>query len=575
MVQHIVIKHSAYLKRLTLKGKIACTKRHSEIAIAELLINTGRLTNPNNNFLVLFKTFCKFLSVRNYVVFLSQDKFSILIMHINYKKGSPKLFKRRKQVEFAMTRNLKKWGLRKIHSTEFFFRKESSHIRFEKRSLSGLLRSNQSNNSQFDSNYKLKHNNLSEIISDPEFLRSAHDRVCRQKERLDPSFKRDSFQIKDCWFKKVSKLIRNGTFQFSFQKKKLSTLKLSVTDETFQEALRFLLTLIFEKELCDSVSSKSHGVPLARIESEFNGVGWYIQASLNWSFYRLNPSTLFEVLKTKIKDQAFLDLISKCLKANYYSFSDTNTREIFLLPQNISFHEVLLEICLNQFDRWAKNELLSEVIKNSGIHQTNVTDYDSLQIRYIRYRNSLMIGVEGSKNDCKKIVQHCSTSIDKRFKLPLYSENFRIVHNQKKSVMFLDYCICRRDSSKKAGNIILRAPIGLVVNCLIKEGFAKKGGVPTRNNRFVNSSLCDIVKFFQKIEKQILCYYYLADNYNLLASKTHYVLKYSCALTIASKMKLKTLKKVFNKYGRDLKIKNQQGTIVACYPTVKHKKFKN
>jgi hypothetical protein len=37
-------------------------------------------------------------------------------------------------------------------------------------------------------------------------------------------------------------------------------------------------------------------------------------------------------------------------------------------------------------------------------------------------------------------------------------------------------------------------------------------------------------------------------------------------------MKLKTKKKVFKKYGKDLKIFNEKGKIIACYPTIDYKR---
>ena len=46
----------------------------------------------------------------------------------------------------------------------------------------------------------------------------------------------------------------------------------------------------------------------------------------------------------------------------------------------------------------------------------------------------------------------------------------------------------------------------------------------------------------------------MTSNYSRLVARTHYFLKHSCALTIASKMKLKTIKEVFKYYGKNLTI---------------------
>lgn len=145
-----VIKHSINLKGLTLKGKIAGTKRHFEtlelralIANAKLKINMGRLTNFSYNFLVGLEV-PRSLSVRNSEVFLTLDRLKEPTLGKVNKKGSPKLIRRRERPEFAMTRNSKEWGLRRIHSTNnFSVGKESSCVRLEKKMLSGIYEFNQ------------------------------------------------------------------------------------------------------------------------------------------------------------------------------------------------------------------------------------------------------------------------------------------------------------------------------------------------------------------------------------------------------------------------------------------------
>ena len=113
-----------------------------------------------------------------------------------------------------------------------------------------------------------------------------------------------------------------------------------------------------------------------------------------------------------------------------------------------------------------------------------------------------------------------------------------------------------------------------VTKKLIEKGYAKKSGVPTRNGKFINHTLYDIVEHYKMVERGILQYYSLANNYGRVAARVHYILKYSCALTIASKMKLKTLKRVFNKYGKDINIKDHTGRKLTHYPTISYKKPK-
>jgi hypothetical protein len=134
----------------------------------------------------------------------------------------------------------------------------------------------------------------------------------------------------------------------------------------------------------------------------------------------------------------------------------------------------------------------------------------------------------------------------------------------------------RRDKIGRLGRIvprpILDGPIDEIVKRLIERKYATKAGNPTRNARFINHQLPDIINHYREVECGILNYYSLANNYGNLASRVHFILKYSCVLTIASKMKLKTKKKVFKKYGKDLRILNEKGKIIACYPTIDYKR---
>jgi hypothetical protein len=163
----------------------------------------------------------------------------------------------------------------------------------------------------------------------------------------------------------------------------------------------------------------------------------------------------------------------------------------------------------------------------------------------------------------------------------------KITNAQKDIAKFLGYNIHKTVMSKmpirknKLGRLcrvvprpLLDAPIKDVVKKLIDRKYATKIGKPTRNTKFINHQLSDIIKHYLSVQNGILNYYSLASNYGNLAARVHFILKYSCVLTIASKMKLKTKKKVFKKYGKNLKILNEKGKIMTSYPTISYKKPK-
>jgi len=85
--------------------------------------------------------------------------------------------------------------------------------------------------------------------------------------------------------------------------------------------------------------------------------------------------------------------------------------------------------------------------------------------------------------------------------------------------------------------------------------------MPTRNGRYINIDLWNIVENHLAIQRGILNYYAMANNYGRLAARVHYILKYSCALTISSKMKLRTMRGAFKKYGKELTIQRDKKSI--------------
>ena len=201
--------------------------------------------------------------------------------------------------------------------------------------------------------------------------------------------------------------------------------------------------------------------------------------------------------------------------------------------------------------------------------------------------NDFIFGVDGSKEDCIKMKFEINTFLKNKLNLVLNLEKTKITHAVTGHAKFLGYKIHKNKMSKmpirrdKRGRLsrvvprpILDAPIKDIVQRLIDRKYANKAGSPTRNGRFINHHLLDIINHYRSVERGIMGYYSLANNYGRLAARVHFILKYSCVLTIASKMKLKTKKKVFKKYGKYLSILDDEGKVIAYYPTIDYKRPK-
>jgi group II intron reverse transcriptase/maturase len=458
-------------------------------------------------------------------------------------------------------------------------------------------------------------------MSDQNFLIAAWVRIRSNSESLTfVSSKKTLSGITLSWFKKAANTMRNGIFQFSpFRKiyisksdgKKRFLTVPSLRDKIVQEAMRFLLMLVFEGDFSKNsygwVSGRGCHTALNQIKMEFAQDNWFIKGDIDQQFSSLNHQVLVNLLKTKIDDQAFIDLIYKYLKVGYGESADKIVKMCIGVSQKGVLFPVLANIYMTSFDKWVEKDLIPKYTKgkrkkaNSGytkmtrfgkvtnhsIPSLYAHDQNFIRLHYVRYADGFIMGLNGPKIYCKQIVDECKTFLFEQLKLILNIEKTKITHSQLDSVTFLGYRLYKTKLKKmkissnlkaqlshRTTNIILDGPIDRIVKKLSECGYTKKDGSPTRNGRFINHTLYGMIEHYKMVERGILQYYKLANNYGRVAARVHYILKYSCALTIASKMKLTTLRRVFNKYGKNLNIKNESGKIITNYPVVDYRRPK-
>jgi group II intron reverse transcriptase/maturase len=458
-------------------------------------------------------------------------------------------------------------------------------------------------------------------MSDPDFLISAWVKIRSNSGSLTPTFSKETLDgIELSWFEKTANTMRNGVFKFSPSRKiyipKSNGKKRALTisspkDKIVQEAMRFLLMLIFENDF----SPDSHGwvtgrgchSALNQIKLQFSQDNWFIEGDINEQFPTLNHQIIVELLKTKIEDQAFIDLIYKYLKIGY------GEKPYLVTPMRIGTSQggvlspILANIYMIPFDNWVNfylkpkytkgkrkkaNPAYTKMIRSGKVTDHSIRSFIShdknfIRLHYVRYADDFIMGLNGPKEFCKQIISECKTFLLEKLKLTLNIEKTKITHSEQESALFLGHRVhktklrsmklaynAKNKLTRRVTNTILDGPVDQIVAKLIKKGYAKKNKAPTRNGKFTNYPLYDLVEHFRMVEKGLLQYFNLANNYGRIAARVHYILKYSCALTIASKMKLKTLKKVFSKYGKNLNIKDQAGKTLISYPTISYKRPK-
>jgi len=261
-------------------------------------------------------------------------------------------------------------------------------------------------------------------------------------------------------------------------------------DKLVQEVVRMILESIYEPTFLDV----SHGfrpkrschTALLRVQKTFTGAKWFVEGDIQACFDSFDHHVLIDILRRRIDDEAFIELMWKFLKAGYmeqwqYHMTYSGT------PQGSGISPILANIYLNELDRYiadyaktfssrkrtvnpAHRNLGTKIFyykaKNAAIwntlspeeqqkrakilrqmqaeqrslppHPVQETSYKSLQ--YVRYADDFLIGVIGSKADAEKLKQDLTVFLQDRLKLTLSAEKTKIT-NTADNARFLNYDI--------------------------------------------------------------------------------------------------------------------------------------
>ena len=228
----------------------------------------------------------------------------------------------------------------------------------------------------------------------------------------------------------------------------------SFEDKLLQEVVRMILESIYEPNFSD----RSHGfrperschTALTQVKERFTGAKWFIEGDIKGFFDNIDHHTLIVILKRKIEDESFINLIWKFLNAGYmeeWKYHKTYSGT----PQGGIISPILSNIYLNELDRFiekyksgfdkgkARKRLreyrtremrLSRAKKKYGQNWTELDEEEKekaalhvktlknhmmelpykdpmddgyKRLQYTRYADDFLIGVIGSKEDCQII----------------------------------------------------------------------------------------------------------------------------------------------------------------------------
>jgi group II intron reverse transcriptase/maturase len=411
----------------------------------------------------------------------------------------------------------------------------------------------------------------------------------------------------------------------------------SPRDKIIQECVRLILEAIYEPMFHDN----SHGLrpgrschtALESLRRNWVGTKWLLKIDIAECFERIDHGRLLDILREKIADDRFINLIRKFLSAGYLE-NWVYHRTYSGTPQGSVISPILTNVYLSKLDRKleafceqysqgqrrkpnsayqtlmkARKDVLEQGeadpgcrdqlqgplrLLNQRILRTPVYAYHGptyTRVKFLRYADDVAVAVIGSKTLVQHIQEEIAIFLWNELHLELNREKTQVIHLPTEKARFLGYefkaasdRLRRRNLRRKGsphnvvqtvktttGNIKLLVPLR-DLSTKLQKYLAK--GKPTHLSGLVNQPIEHIIDHYNGVMRGWYNYYQLAENVGRL-NYARYVLQYSLAKTLAHKERL-TVAKVFSKYGKPIAFTKPNGRAVCFFndPLTQVKKAK-
>lgn len=388
-------------------------------------------------------------------------------------------------------------------------------------------------------------------------------------------------------------------------------------DKLVQEVVRIILECIYEGHFEDT----SHGfrpnrschTAISHIVKHFTGTKWFIEGDIKSFFDNIDHNILINILRERITDERFLRLIRKFLKAGYmeeWEFHKTYSGT----PQGGIISPILANIYLDKLDKYIKEYAISfnigekralnlpyyrlqdkitrnlnkarkalteedknkflGIVNDSRKEQRKLPNGDPMdenfkRLQYVRYADDFLIGIIGSKEDCRKVKTELSEFISSKLKLELSDEKTLITHASQSHAKFLNFEISVNNSADYkwvsslkrykrflSGIVKVKMPKAVVKAKLIELSAMKINIVngkevwkPTSRRFLTNFDDLTILYQYNAEIRGLYNYYCIALNSSELKD-FKYIMEYSMYNTFAMKYRCKR-SEILDKYRKN------------------------
>jgi hypothetical protein len=190
---------------------------------------------------------------------------------------------------------------------------------------------------------------------------------------------------------------------------------------------------------------------------------------------------------------------------------------------------------------------------------------------YVRYADDWIVGIRGSKDECRMILSKIRIFLSNELKLELSEKKTLITNLRNEEAKFLGTLISTASVQRYQRSrtflirtnkeIRLTAPVSTVIKKLTNASFMRNG-ISSPKMHWLQNSHQEILLLYNSVYRGIIQYYSFASNLNYLSSRIHNVLKSSCAKLLAAKFTLGSQAQAYTKFGKDLLEKESRTSFV-------------
>ena len=403
-------------------------------------------------------------------------------------------------------------------------------------------------------------------------------------------------------------------------------------EKIVQAAMLMVLEAIYEPVFLDTSfgfrPGKGAHDALKVIDQRYDGMTYAIEGDIKGMYDNVNHRTLVTLMEKRIKDDRFIRLVWKMLKAGYLETDKPLVKPDIGTPQGSIVSPILANIYLHELDLFMQEKMLDVPIRNNKIRTPVYRDLDnrmrwiksnldkgiktaeekvdllkelrslkvqslgvrmycdpSNRVSYTRYADDFIVGIAGSlefANDLRDKIKNFLKTLD----LTLSVEKTKVTDIRKDFAFFLGHRITIDTSVKLSyvrpkgksrylkrvtGRLVsIEAPILRIVQRLAAKGFCDTKGFPISKKLWITQEDNQVVQNFNATIRGIFGYYSGVKKRRYL-QRIWYILKFSCALTLATRHRC-SLNKVFSKHGNLLKVnygKEGEKSIRLYQPSLK------